>query len=346
MAGWPSTFTKPAAGTEGGRGVAPSPSTPGPSPRAQTQSAAISGTLNAVSIPEQLPDLTQREARGSKTLLLGNPGSGKTSAIATLVQAGLEVGVLITDPGGEESLYDAMERLRLPLDRLHTKYIPPASADFTTILDLGKKVSAMDYASITTIKSGIGKSDHQQFLQVIDTCNNFIADRSGVRLGPVDSWGPDRAFVIDSATGLNVMCMALMIGAKPGAHQGEWGVAMNMEEQFIMKLCSDLRCFFVLTAHIEREMDETQGKPMRMAAFLGRKLAPKIPRLFSDVIEQKRDGTKHFWSTVGSDIDLKQRNIAAGADITPSFVPLVENWRRRQDKIAAAALKQKEKAAT
>ena len=56
---------------------------------------------------------------GTNTLLLGEVGNGKTSSLPTFIAAGvklkipLKLAVIITDPGGEESLLDGM-RLHAP----------------------------------------------------------------------------------------------------------------------------------------------------------------------------------------------------------------------------------------
>ena len=269
------------------------------------------------------------KVRGTKTMLLGPPGAGKTYSISTLVQAGLETFVLFTDPGGEESLLDAMRDRKLPMDKLHYKYVAPASPKWATLKDMAKKINIMGYNDLAGLKSGINKSDYQQFFDLLDTLANFTCEHCGKEFGPVDDFGADKALVVDSLSGINVMVMDMTIGAKPTAHQGEWGVAMNAEEKLILKLTSDLDCFFVLTAHIEKEMDETIGKPMSMAGALGRKLAPKLPRTFSDVVLAKKEGKEFYWSTTESNIDLKNRTLAFSGKISPSFVQIVEAWKKR-----------------
>ena len=39
----------------------------------------------------------------------------------------------------------------------------------------------------------------------------------------------------------------------------DWGIAMDNLERLIIKLTTDLRCYFILTAHMERETDEVTG---------------------------------------------------------------------------------------
>ncbi|MFQ5742012.1 MAG: hypothetical protein ACE5HV_00305 [Acidobacteriota bacterium] len=280
---------------------------------------------------EELQSPVPVPLRGTSTFLLGEPGAGKTWALTTLVEAGLELAVIITDPGGEESLLDAMRERDLPMDKLHWNYIPPASPSWEVLQDMAFKIGEMSYEGLSGIKTGISKHGYKQFYQLLSTLANFKDERTGEELGPVDAWGPDRALAIDSTSGVNVMALDMMLGAKPAAHQGEWGVAMNAEEKLFMKLCSDLRCFLVITAHIEKEPDLVTGVPLIMAGLLGRKLAPKLPRLFSDVVLAYKEGSKFYWSTVAANVALKSRALPLRDKLDPSFGQVVEVWKKRNE---------------
>lgn len=266
--------------------------------------------------------------KGSNILLIGEPGAGKTDSLTTLIEAGLELCVLITDPGGEESLIAAMERRKLPMNRLHTKYIGPSNPSWADLITMAKMVHDTDYKFLSELKTGIAKKGYDQFMQVLATLANFTSDQ-GQELGNVDNWPASRALVIDSLTGINLMARELMAGGKPTLHQGEWGVAMSMEEKLILKLCAGTRCFFVLTAHLERELFETQGRVFQSAAALGKKLAPKLPRTFSDIVLAYKAGKDFLWSTATPDTALKNRLLANSDKLPATFVPLIREWERR-----------------
>lgn len=270
-------------------------------------------------------------SRGTKTLLVGPPGTGKTTALVSFIEAGIDLFVIGTDPGFEESILDAMARKDLPLEKLHYQYIAPASAPWSALLDAAQKVNMMNYEGLSTLKSGIGKSGYQQFLQLLTAMSDFVDHRTGKHFGPIDDFPENVCFALDGLSGLNIMAMDMTIGAKPTAHQGEWGVAMNMEEKLILKLTSDLKCFFVLTAHIEKEPDLVTGVPITMVGALGRKLAPKLPRTFSDVILSVKEAAKFTWSTAALGVDLKARTLPISDNLSPSFIPIVEQWKRRND---------------
>ena len=268
--------------------------------------------------------------RGSSTLLLGPAGTGKTTAITTFIEAGIETFVLITDPNGQESLLDAMSDKGLDMNLLHWHYVAAASPSWDTLMGMTTSIRDLSYKALTDIKSGLNKSDYQQFFNLLSVCRNFVCQRTNLEYGPVDSWGPDRAFNVDSLSGMNTMAMDMTIGAKPVAHQGEWGVAMAAEEKIIKKFCSDLRCFFVLTAHIQRIYDEVIGQQQLMVDALGNKLAPKLPKDFSDVVLAVRDGSKYSWSTAAVQVDLKASTLPLSDKLEPSFVQVVESWRKRE----------------
>lgn len=258
---------------------------------------------------------------GVNVLLVGATGTGKTHSIRTLVEQGLEVFVVFTEPG-MEVLAD------ISSDKLHWRYIAPATPAWADMLDSANKINKMTFKSLTDL-SDINKSKYTEFLDLLTTLSNFKDDRTGKEYGAVDSWGPERVLVVDSLSGLNIMAMNLVTGSKPVKSMADWGVAIDNLERLITKLCVDTKCHFVLTAHLERETDETTGGTSLMAATLGRKLAPKLPRFFSDVIHVKRDGGKFVWSTASINVDLKARNLPLSDQLIPSFQPIIESWRKR-----------------
>jgi len=264
--------------------------------------------------------------RGSKTLLMGGVGSGKTTALTTFIEAGLEVFIAITDPGGQESLIYAMDKKNLPMDKLHWNYVASASPSWDTLMKMAQLINIMGYKELSEIKQGIDKASYQQFMELITLASNFKCERTGKEYGPVDFWGPDRVFAHDSLSGINTMAYDLMVGAKPTAHRGEYGVAMNAEEKFIKKCCADLKCFYVLTAHVDREPDEVGLGTKIMVSALGSKLAPKLPKDFSDVVYSYREGADYYWSTMAPNVDLKHRLLPLLDKLDPSFQQVVTAW--------------------
>lgn len=265
---------------------------------------------------------------GSNVMLVGATGTGKTHSIRTLVEAGLEVFVIFTEPG-MEVLSD------IPSDKLHWKYIPPSTTDWASMLDSASKINRLAFKALTEL-GDINKSKYTEFLTLLTTLSNFVDDRTGECFGAVDSWDGSRALVVDSLSGLNIMAMNLVTGSKPVKSMADWGVAIDNLERLLTKLCVDTKCHFILTAHLERETDEMTGGTSLMASTLGRKLAPKLPRFFSDVIHVKRNAEQFVWSTASMNVDLKARNLPISDNLPPSFIPIIDSWRKREASVKSA----------
>jgi hypothetical protein len=84
-----------------------------------------------------------------------------------------------------------------------------------------------------------------------------------------------------------------------------------------------------MMGHTEREPSNTDGGLENMVATLGQKLAPKIPRPFSDAVLTRREGSKFFWSTTEPGYRLKTRNLPFSREIPPTFVPMIKAWHER-----------------
>lgn len=266
-------------------------------------------------------------------MLLGDPGNGKTFSLATIAaHPAIEKLIYIyTDPGGDESLIDAFQFYNVPVEKLHWKYIAPAAQSWDVLESLMDKVSMMNYESLAGLKAGIDKQDHRQFYEILGALSNFTCDRTGEKLGKADDWPTSWAVVFDSLTGLNKITREGTVGAKPTMHQGEWGIAMNMEENFIRKFVSGINCPRVMIGHLDKAMDQIAGRMTLQVSLLGNKLAPQIPHLFSDVIYAYREGTNFLWSTSHDGISLKSRNLPVSDKIKPDFRQIIDKWQARKE---------------
>lgn len=263
---------------------------------------------------------------GSKILLMGESGTGKTYSLRTFIEAGITPFVIFTEPG-METLSD------LPKGKWHYKYIAPGVEKWDAILAMATKVNQLDYDMLTKTQD-MNRRQYTQFLEFIKTCNQFVAE-DGVDYGDVMSWGTDRVLVVDSLSGLSDMAMHLVTGGKLVRSMQDWMVAQNSIEALLNQLVTGTKCWFVLTAHIEREKDEVTGGTSVMVSTLGRKLAPRLPRYFSDVIQTVREDTKFSWSTAGYGVTVKTRNLPIKAGLAADFRPLIQTWKDRGGIIGA-----------
>lgn len=261
-------------------------------------------------------------------LLMGEVGAGKTHLISTLAESGLEVFVIITEPTGLETLLDVWASKKLNLTKLHYKIITPSRVGIEGLTNVAKKVSMLDFGGLASLKPS-GDRTKAQWLTVLATLANFTDDRTGAQFGAVDDFGPERAVVIDSLSGLNLMAMDLVIGDKATAHQAEWGVAMGLLDKLILNLTSNLKCPLLITAHVEPEQDELTGARKLMASTLGKKLAPRLPRFFSEVILAQRNGATFVLNTTEPTTALKTRSLPMGDKLQPTLAPIIDAFRRR-----------------
>lgn len=265
---------------------------------------------------------------GFNCLLMGPAGTGKTHAIGTLVDAGIEVFYIALEPGLESLLGYWVDR-GLPVPpNLHWHTVKAPDASFTELLDVATKINTMSLEMLSKLQD-TNRSKYNQFRSLYEVLNNFTDQRTGEAFGPVDKFDTSRAVAIDGLTGVNTASMLSVIGGKPVRSMPDWGLAQQQVETLLNKLCNNMRCHFLLLAHVEREKDEVLGGIKLMVSTLGNKLAPKIPALFSDVILTVRQGAKWNWDTANPMADLKTRNLPVSQDIQPSFAQIVKKWQAR-----------------
>lgn len=265
---------------------------------------------------------------GFNTLLMGPTGTGKTYAIGSLVDTGIETFYLALEAGMESLLGYWKDRGRPVPENLHWHHLAPASANLDQLITNAKAINTLTMQGLANMQDP-ERGKHNQFIELLKVLNDFTDQRTGESFGPVNEWDTTRALVIDPLTGINNAAMSLVIGGKPVKSQADWGIAQDQVEKVIRLLSNDCRCHFVLTAHIDREVDQVLGGTKITVSTLGQRLAPKIPPMFSDVILTVRDGTQFFWSTANTQCDLKTRNLPLADKIPPDFGKIVDKWKSR-----------------
>lgn len=272
--------------------------------------------------------LPQSLLPGVNVLVEGTTGTGKTHALGTLADTGVELFVLFTESGLETLLgYWTDRGLEVP-PNVHWHVLSRPQGSFTTLAASAFSINTMTQESLHKMQDP-NRGKHNQFVGLLTALSDFPDDRNGKKFGPVDSWGPDRCLAIDSLTGINPIALSLVVGGKPVKSQADWGIAQDQIEKLMRQLTDGCRCHFVLTAHVEREIDQVFGGVKITVSTLGRALAPKIPPMFSDVILSYREGTKFLWSTANPQADLKARNLPLSDGIEQNFKAIIEKWKSR-----------------
>ena len=258
---------------------------------------------------------------GSKTLVMGPTGTGKTYLQHTWLEAGVTPHIIFTEPG-----MTTIQKFNKDECKIHWTFRPAAVVKLDTLGDLAKKMRTMDAKSIAGMED-INKGQYNQLETVISALGNFTCDSCGKSFGAVDSWSTDKAIIIDSLSGLNIMALDLVSGMKPVRSQQNWGMAMDYLERIITVLCMGTRAHFCLTAHVDKEFDEVSGAHHITVAALGRKLAPKLPRFFDDVVLTKKNGKDFVLSNTAYGVDLKSRNLPLGDKLPPTMKEVVIGWK-------------------
>lgn len=257
---------------------------------------------------------------GAKILNFGPPGSGKTTAIRSLIEAGLETLVIFTEDS--QSLLNDVKCEK----GLHWMFTPPAVGDWATMIENAQKIQNLTPGDLQKLP-GMNKHKYGQLINFYKACNDFTCERCQKKFGNLAELSPRHVVVVDSMSPLNTMCLDLAVGGKPVRTQPDWGVAIELEEKIIETFCHGFKCHVVFNAHVDRETDLILGGSKLFPAALGQKLPPKVGKYFSDVIYSRMEGGQWKWSTVFSGAELKTRHLEYKDGLKPSYVPLIEKWK-------------------
>jgi len=265
---------------------------------------------------------------GFNVLLMGPSGTGKTYAIKTLVDSGLETFALFLEPG-LETLIGAWADDGKPIPpNLHWHYLQPKTQGFDQLKKTSDDIGKFDLAGLARMKD-MNRSKNNQMVQLYTILNDFPDQRTKKNFGPVDSWTNGAVLIIDSLSALNRIAMEMVIGTKPVKDMSDWGIAQQAIMSILHKLTSGCICHVVIIAHVERETDLILGGVKLMVASLGKAITSQITQPFSDVILSVREGDKFYWDTANSQADVKTRNLPIASKQPADFGQIYAKWENR-----------------
>lgn len=231
-----------------------------------------------------MPRLSDHHSQETvKMLFIGDSGSGKTGALASLVKAGYELAILDFD-NGLDILFNILREEPNASELLSRVY-------YATCVDKLKTISGVP------VPDGVPKG-WSSALKLLDNWKEEDVD-----LGQVSTWGPERILVIDSLTFASKSAFRYVdtINSFKDARQ-TYGEAQKQIEGMLGLLYSDtVKCNVIITSHITF-VDVDGGFTRGYPSSIGKALSPQIPRYFNSVIEAKTKGTgpnaKHVIITV------------------------------------------------
>lgn len=262
--------------------------------------------------------------------MLGAIGTGKSRSVRTLLReypdetgkmhpgAGLTVLTVALEPGAEATNGDCTCEHGF---HLHTHL--PVSLDLDMMEEWTERLGILSMESIAKMEvSPTIRKSFNQFMGLYSICRAFICDRCGENFGAIDKLDDSFAIVNDGLSGLSDMAKQHLVGPKPIMSLPQFGAAQELVLGYL-KLCLSIKASFVLVAHWSKEINQVTGDRIVTLDTIGNKLAPRIAKLFDEIIVTQRSGSKFSWSNNDTDIELKARRLPYSDNIEPTFVEIL-----------------------
>ncbi len=271
---------------------------------------------------------------GPKILIEGPAGTGKTHALGTLVDWAArqtpprKVHVVFTERGLETLLgYWTERNLPVPTNLSWTS-ITQAPLPLTSLIDGARKSGSMTYEALTKSVDANRAANNpwEKFLTVLSDVPN---DRDGTKLGNIGEWDECPILINDFLSESANMCFKMVTGNKPVAAPPEYLVAQNNLLNWLRYMTQAFKGTFVITAHVQRQINEVAGTSQLMTKAIGKAMGDEIPQLFSEVIYTVRLGAEWWWETAAANVDTKVRYLPIATKIKPDFALIMDKWLAR-----------------
>ncbi len=282
---------------------------------------------------------------GPKILLQGDAGTGKTYAIGTIVDWAAaqtpprEVFCLFTENGLETLLGYWIDP---PVDANGKPIRPvrpvPANLRWHVLkgltIGLDGQMAAVKNAGLLNYQALAAGTDpsrgaNNPAQKLLEAFANFPDDRTGTKHGNIGQWGADKILCVDSLSEVAQAYSKMIVGNKAVMAQNEYMVAQNNCMNLIRYWTQGAAFTFVLTAHLQRQVNEITGSIQLMTKAIGKAMSDDIPQNFSEVIFCYREGTQFFWDTAPVGVASKTRYLPLKAKITPDLGFIMDKWLTR-----------------
>lgn len=262
-----------------------------------------------------MPSLSNHQSNEyTKMLVMGDSGTGKTGALASLVKAGYKLRILDFDNG-------------LDVLKQFVYRDCPENIDNVEYRTLQDKLKA---TPIGTVVEGTPRA-FVDAIKMLDRWKYKTGDEE-IDLGVPAEWGPDCILVIDSTTFMAKAAFDWRETLVPRGASGKYderavyGDAQNAVEKVLATTHSgNFKTNVIVISHvkyIEREDGTRKGYP----TAVGSALSPNIPTYFNSVAlcETKAGGKRTIQTVATAMIDLKNPKPFAMAPSYPIETGLAE----------------------
>lgn len=271
---------------------------------------------------------------GPKILLEGPSGTGKTRSVGTLVDWAAKqpepfpVHVVYTENSLETLLGYWTER-DLPVPKnlhYHVNRVP--ALDLASLIQAANDAGKMSYELLSKLVDP-NRSKNNPWEKFLRLFADVPDDRTGTKFGNIGEWTNRQILVVDSLSEAAIACFRMQTGNKPTASQPDYMVAQNNLIGWLRYMTQSLHCTFVITGHVQRQLNEITGATNLMTKAIGKALADDIPQLFSETIYTRREGANWYWDTAAVGVDTKTRYLSIDSKIKPDFSLIMDSWLKR-----------------
>jgi hypothetical protein len=247
----------------------------------------------------------------TRTLGIGDGGTGKTHVLGTALDAGVKVRLLAADPnclGVAKKIVDAWEakhKKKLPVDQFSVCVPERNKRSLKDIIEFQEKTLGKTVEAAYRIKT-ISRTKHTAFVNILGGQQSFIDVRNKQNMGSCADWGTDTLLAVDSLT---VVCQTIwghILGDGLKADQADYGIMQANLMQYFDFIINSLEAHLYMMAHPRRETNQITLKETIFPATIGTAVSDKIINMFGDVVwcykktikdEKGKEKTGFFWST-------------------------------------------------
>lgn len=251
------------------------------------------------------------ELARTRTLAIGDAGTGKTHALITAIEAGKKVRLLAADPnclGVAEKivkLWEEKHKSTLTVDQFSVCIPEKNKRSLADIIKFQEGTLGKTVEAAYRLKSGV-RTKHTAFVNILGGQDHFVDVRNKQSMGSCQEWGVETLLAVDSLTIISQTVWGHILGDGLKADQSDYGIMQANLMQYFDFLINSLEAHLYMMAHPRRETSQLTLKETIFPATVGVAISDKIPNMFGDVVwcykktvkdSKGKDMTGFFWST-------------------------------------------------